>query len=197
MSAVDSVDRSTVELRFAALPGHVRTARRIAIAVARRAGVPTGTHDEIRLAVGEACLRAVNVNRNRAPEDLVVVKMASGDGIFTISVTDSGEPGDDAAPGPDGGPLGLPALLAVNHRRTSSVEGFGGPSVEAQEKPADEALPGDLDPAAAGAALPPGISLALIEGLVDDVEIRRRPDGVGTVVTMTWDTASIVDGGLV
>jgi anti-sigma regulatory factor (Ser/Thr protein kinase) len=162
---------STVELRFAALPGHVRTARMIAMAVARRAGVPSGALDEIRLAVGEACLRAVNVNRLRAPEDLVEVRMTHDDSTFTVTVTDSGEPGDDAEPGPDGGPLGAQTAFGMP----------GNPNGVRED------LPGDLDPAATGSPLPPGIGLALIEGLADDVDIRRRPEGVGTVVTMSWD----------
>jgi anti-sigma regulatory factor (Ser/Thr protein kinase) len=182
MSVVDTstetLNKSTVELRFAALPGHVRTARLIAIALARRAGVPSGALDEIRLAVGEACLRAVNVNRHRAPEHLVEVTMTNTHGVFTVAVADSGEPGDDATPAADGGPVGLLTMLGV------------GP---AQAPPAAGGLPGDLDPAAAGSALPPGIGLALIEGLVDDVDVRRRPDGVGTVVTMTWDHTAVLD----
>ncbi|WP_157488810.1 ATP-binding protein [Pseudofrankia sp. DC12] len=188
-STVDtpSLGMSTVELRLPALPGHVRTARMVASAVARRSLVPADALDEIRFAVGEACLRAVNVNRLRAPEDPVVVRMTGADGVFTVSVTDAGEPGDDAAPGPDGGPLGLPALFGV--------AGYG--TQTAADGPGAEYLPGDADPAGAGSALPPGIGLALIEGLVDDVEVRRRPDGIGTVVTMTWDIGSLIDGGLV
>src|SRR2546422_373473 len=50
---------ATVELRFSALPEHVRTARLVAAAVARRAGVDEAVLDEVRLAVGEACTRAV------------------------------------------------------------------------------------------------------------------------------------------
>ncbi|MBL7496256.1 ATP-binding protein [Frankia sp. CNm7] len=177
---------STVELRFAALPGHVRTARRIAMAVARRAGVPAGALDEIRFAVGEACLRAVSVNRRRAPEDLVEVRMTTSDGVFTVTVTDSGEPSDDATPAADGGLLGAPALLDPGL-------GLGGSDL-ADAEPSD--LSDGQDPAVAGFALPPGIGLALIEGLVDDVQIRRRPEGVGTVVTMSWDMKALVEGDL-
>ncbi|MBX6389425.1 MAG: ATP-binding protein [Frankia sp.] len=164
---------STVELRFAALPGHVRTARMIAMAVARRAGVPAAALDEIRLAVGEACLRAVNVNRRRAPGELVDVRLTHSGKTFTVIVTDAGEPGDDAAPGPDGDLLGAPAAIGSGDAHPDG------------DDPASAA-----DPGPAGAALPPGIGLALIEGLVDDLDIRRRPDGAGTIVTMTWDTAT-------
>lgn len=43
---------STVELSFSALPVHVRTARLIVTAVARRSGVAEPLLDEVRLAVG-------------------------------------------------------------------------------------------------------------------------------------------------
>jgi anti-sigma regulatory factor (Ser/Thr protein kinase) len=48
-----------VELRFPPSPGHVRTARLVAAAVARRALLDDVRLDELRLAVGEACARAV------------------------------------------------------------------------------------------------------------------------------------------
>lgn len=189
-SIVDSsnVDTSTVELRFAALPGHVRTARLIAMAVARRTLVPVDALEEIKLAVGEACLRAVNVNLRRAPQELVLVRMTSADGVFTVSVTDSGEPGDDAAPGPDGGLVGLSGLSGL-----LGAVGFG---PDAAGGLGAAHLPGDAESTGPGSALPPGIGLALIEGLVDDVEVRRRPDSVGTIVTMTWDTKSLLDDPL-
>jgi anti-sigma regulatory factor (Ser/Thr protein kinase) len=48
-----------VELRFPPTPSHVRTARLVAVAVARRARLDDVRVDELRLAVGEACARAV------------------------------------------------------------------------------------------------------------------------------------------
>ena len=50
---------ATVEVTFTPLPAHVRTARLVATAVARRSGVDETLLDEVRLAVGEACSRAV------------------------------------------------------------------------------------------------------------------------------------------
>ena len=50
---------ATVEVTFTPLPVHVRTARLVATAVARRSGVAESLLDEVRLAVGEACSRAV------------------------------------------------------------------------------------------------------------------------------------------
>ncbi len=43
---------ATVELTFSALPAHVRTARLVATAIARRTGVAEAILDEVRLAVG-------------------------------------------------------------------------------------------------------------------------------------------------
>ncbi|MEV7908395.1 ATP-binding protein, partial [Streptomyces anulatus] len=43
---------ATVELTFSALPAHVRTARLVATAIARRTGVEESLLDEVRLAVG-------------------------------------------------------------------------------------------------------------------------------------------------
>ncbi|AEH11590.1 hypothetical protein FsymDg_4337 [Candidatus Protofrankia datiscae] len=89
---------STVELRFAALPGHVRTARMIAAAVSRRSGVPEEILDEIKLAVGEACARAVSVNRRFDPQAPVIVRVSDGDGAFTVSVADRGPRERDVPP---------------------------------------------------------------------------------------------------
>ena len=50
----------TVELHFGALPLHVRTARLVAAALGRRVGLDAVVIDEVKLAVGEACSRAVS-----------------------------------------------------------------------------------------------------------------------------------------
>ncbi|HZG94399.1 MAG TPA: ATP-binding protein, partial [Mycobacteriales bacterium] len=60
-----------VELQIGALPAHVRTARLIAAAVARRCGVDDAVIDEVKLAVGEACSRAVSLHAEHAPTEPV------------------------------------------------------------------------------------------------------------------------------
>lgn len=90
---------ATVELRFTALPAHVRTARLVAAAVARRSGVDEAVLDEVRLAVGEACSRAVHLHRKHCPDRPVTVLLDDGPGTFRVSVADEGpsdESGDDA-----------------------------------------------------------------------------------------------------
>jgi anti-sigma regulatory factor (Ser/Thr protein kinase) len=87
----------TVEVSFTALPAHVRTARLIALAVARRAGVDEALLDEVRLAVGEACSRAVSVNHRRDPGTAVVMRLTDEQDRFTVEVVDCGPHADAVA----------------------------------------------------------------------------------------------------
>ena len=77
-----------VVLRFAPMAEHVRTARLIAVALARRAGVEDGLLDEVRLAVGEACSRAVGLHRGMAEPQPVVVRLDDSAGTFGVEVLD-------------------------------------------------------------------------------------------------------------
>src|SRR5690349_8938597 len=83
---------ATVELQFGAQPLHVRTARLIAAAIARRVGVEESLIDEVKLAVGEACSRAVDVHQEHNVDQLVTVLFDDADDVFTISVLDVGPP---------------------------------------------------------------------------------------------------------
>jgi anti-sigma regulatory factor (Ser/Thr protein kinase) len=78
---------STVRLAFSPAPVHVRTARLVGVAVARRAGVAEELLDEVRLAIGEACTRAVALHRQYGLADLVLVEM-SDDQSYTVRVID-------------------------------------------------------------------------------------------------------------
>src|SRR6059058_532051 len=80
----------TVEVSFTALPAHVRTARLVALAVARRAGVADDLLDEVRLAVGEACSRAVGVNQSKSPDAPVMMRLADEQDRFSVEVVDAG-----------------------------------------------------------------------------------------------------------
>ncbi|MFJ8150160.1 ATP-binding protein [Streptomyces sp. NPDC096094] len=137
---------ATVELRFSALPEHVRTARLVAAAVARRAGVDEAVLDEVRLAVGEACTRAVGLHQHVGITAPVKVSLIEEEKQFSIEV------GDEAP---------------------HAVPGAGDPGavddVEAEE---DE------------------MGLAVISGLVDDVEVTAGEDG--GLIRMTWPTAPAV-----
>jgi anti-sigma regulatory factor (Ser/Thr protein kinase) len=139
---------ATVELRFSALPAHVRTARLVAAAVARRSGVDEGVLDEVRLAVGEACSRAVHLHRRHCPDRPVLVTLVDDSDAFRVAVTDEAP----AEPG---------------------AEGFGALADVADLVDAE--------------AVPPGVGLAVIAGLVDDVSVEAGRDS-GLVVRMTWPT---------
>ena len=79
----------TVALRFQAAPEHVRTARLVAVAVARRAGMDEVRLDEIRLAVGEVCARAVRRSlQSGKPGGDVVVELDDQGPTLDVVVTD-------------------------------------------------------------------------------------------------------------
>lgn len=137
------------ELRFSALPAHVRTARLVAVAMARRAGVEDGALDEVRLAVGEACSRAVALHRLHCPDEMVTVELGDVSGRFVVRVLDRvGDLADEPA--------------------------TAGEDVIELVDPAEPDV----------TALSPGIGLAVIDGLVDDLEVRPGPDG--GAVRMSW-----------
>jgi serine/threonine-protein kinase RsbW len=106
---------ATVEVSFTPLPAHVRTARLVATAVARRSGVEEALLDEVRLAVGEACSRAVEAHRLHCPAEPVRIALTDSAGRFEVEVTDTGDAPAEAIPGPESAALGAgPALgLAV------------------------------------------------------------------------------------
>ncbi|MER5545334.1 ATP-binding protein [Streptomyces sp. NPDC001118] len=133
---------ATVELRFSALPEHVRTARLVAAAVARRAGVDEAVLDEVRLAVGEACSRAVGLHQNSGISAPVKVALIEEEKQFSIEV------GDEAPHAPSGAP---------------------GATQEAEAEIEEDEM-----------------GLAVISGLVDDVEVTTGQDGGR--IRMTWPT---------
>jgi len=87
----------TVALSFQPVAEHVRTARLVAVAVARRAGLDEARLDEIRLAVGEMCARAVRRSREAGAGVPVVVELRDRGIGLDVVVTD----GAGAADGED------------------------------------------------------------------------------------------------
>ena len=67
---------------------HVRTARLVAGAAARRCGINEEILDEVRLAVGEACARAVVRHETAESSEPVVVRMQDDEKSFTVEVSD-------------------------------------------------------------------------------------------------------------
>ena len=136
----------TVEVTFTPLPAHVRTARLVATAVARRSGVDESLLDEVRLAVGEACSRAVEAHRKHCPGMPVRVVLSDDSERFEVVVTDAA-PAEEMSADLASSPV-TPEIDGVVHQ------------------------------------LPPGVGLAVISGLADDV--RVSPSGDGTSVAMSW-----------
>lgn len=185
----------TVRLSFSPAPAHVRTARLVGVAVARRAGVAEELLEEIRLAIGEACSRAVALHRSVGLTELIDVTMADDD-RFTVQVTDHaagasmriGTVGADAAgavglggavTGPGAGPVGAP----VGASATGSVGRRTAPEMFL----ADPGLPLAATPdVLAEEAVVARMGLALLAGLVDDLEVALAPAGDGTEVRMSW-----------
>lgn len=125
MTGVDAETDATVTLRLPSSAAHVRTARLVAGAVARRSGVHEELLDEVRLAVGEACGRAVRLHERTGVLAPVTVEFVEGD-RFRVRVIDHAPSEDGAAPrsgvavanrapwtDPSGDALGLALLGAV------------------------------------------------------------------------------------
>lgn len=163
---------ATVEIRFSSLPAHVRTARLIASAVARRTGVDEAILDEVRLAVGEACARAVGLHQEYDAQQPVELTLTDDNARFTVAVVDTGPAGAEVAE-KDGEQMASAADLV---------------DVDRLSAPASEGDTGDPLPD----LLPAGFGLAVIAGLVDDLEVSSGHGARGTRVEMSWPlTASM------
>lgn len=132
---------ATVELSFTPLPAHVRTARLVATAVARRSRVEESLLDEVRLAVGEACSRAVEAHRLHCPAEPVRIELSDRDGRFEVVVIDAVPSGaHDGPPGrAHGEPVGAqPHRGAAADVASSSVPGgaAGGGAAAVEAEPA-------------------------------------------------------------
>ena len=151
-----------VEVAFTPLPAHVRTARLVAVAVARRSGVADSLLDEVRLAVGEACSRAVEAHREYCPAEPVKIELTDTGGRFEVVVTDSA-PGSEpaAAASAPGGPAAA-GQAAVDAAGSAAENGHG---------------------------LRDGLGLAVIAELADDVKISRTPGGIS--VSMSWPSSPV------
>ncbi|MDQ2816057.1 MAG: ATP-binding protein [Actinomycetota bacterium] len=151
---------ATVEVTFTPLPAHVRTARLVATAVARRSGVDEALLDEVRLAVGEACSRAVEAHRRHCPAEPVRMEMIDQGERFVVVVSDH-----------------APTASSVSYA-PSGVNGNGAGQAHLAEVSRDED----------GGAVPAGFGLAVISGLADDVQVSSTSAGVS--VRMSWPAAS-------
>ena len=159
---------ATVEVTFSPLPAHVRTARLVATAVARRSGVDEALLDEVRLAVGEACSRAVEAHRRHCPAEPVKIEMSDQGERFVVVVSDHAPTNTPASDGAPAGANGHSASHGASHSASD-----GAPS---------------LVHGADDAGIPAGFGLAVISGLADDVRVSSTSSGVS--VRMSWPSAA-------
>src|SRR5580704_9627319 len=159
---------ATVEVTFTPLPAHVRTARLVATAVARRSGVDESLLDEVRLAVGEACSRAVEAHQRHCPAEPVRIEMTDQDQRFVVTVSDHAPtaPARSAVPATDSGT-----------RDGAGQDGTG------RDSSGYEAIGHD-----GGSAFPAGFGLAVISGLAEDVRVLSTSSGVS--VRMSWPSTA-------
>jgi anti-sigma regulatory factor (Ser/Thr protein kinase) len=153
---------ATVEVTFTPLPAHVRTARLVATAVARRSGVDEALLDEVRLAVGEACSRAVEAHRRHCPAEPVRIEMTDQGERFVVVVSDH-----------------APAAPAVSSAQAGGNGHSTGPGSAFEVAHEED-----------GGGIPAGFGLAVISGLADDVHVSSTSSGVS--VRMSWPSAVTV-----
>jgi serine/threonine-protein kinase RsbW len=164
---------ATVEVTFTPLPTHVRTARLVATAVARRSGVDESLLDEVRLAVGEACSRAVEAHRKHCPAQPIRVALSDDSERFEVVVTDAAPP--DAAELAYQSETTAAAQPAASAAAPTGGNGFAAaPGAGSDGAGADGTI----------SQLPVGVGLAVISGLADDVRIM--PAGQGISIAMSW-----------
>jgi serine/threonine-protein kinase RsbW len=157
-----------VELHIGALAIHVRTARLVAASLGRRIGLDAVVIDEVKLAVGEACARAVNVHHASGATDPIIVQFRDDDEMLEVAVLDCGPGGT----------------------RLPSTAAAGASYDDSYDSSADGLPAGNSGEGSDSTQLTPGLGLAMIAGLVDDVTIEDRSAPGGTVVTMRWPVTS-------
>ncbi len=115
-AATDPALTAVVELSFTPLPEHVRTARLVAVSVGRRVGLDDERLDEVRLAVGEACARAVRVLQaaaDAAGPEPVRMFLDDRDGLLIRVQGPRVGPPDGTAAGAGGAPISSDDDLAL------------------------------------------------------------------------------------
>jgi anti-sigma regulatory factor (Ser/Thr protein kinase) len=199
---------ATVEVTFTPLPAHIRTARLVATAVARRSGVDEALLDEVRIAVGEACSRAVEAHRRHCPAEPVRIEMTDQDQRFVVTVSDHAPtaPARSAAPatdhdihdgaGQDGADHHDTGHDGTGHDGTghdgTGHDGTGhdgtGHDGTGHDGTGHDGIGYEAIGHDGGSAIPAGFGLALISGLAEDVRVLSTSSGVS--VRMSWPSTA-------
>ncbi len=137
-----------VQLLIPPLPAHVRTARLVVAAAARRAGLDDDFVDELRLALGEACGRAVLLHAQHAADTRVEITVRDDIAGLSVAVLDRGP-----AAGPAGGDTAADPAGVFD-------DWAGGADADPDDAVGD-----------------PEVALAVVQALVEDVAVESGPDG--------------------
>jgi len=159
ISSVTGASAATVVLRLPPNAAHVRTARLVAAAMARRSGVEEALLDEVRLAVGEACARAVRLHERHGVEEPVTVEFVERD-RFAVAVIDR-------------------APVQVTFASLTATSGDG----------TDADGPTDADTSTRAPWTDPtgdALGLALLDAVVQDLSVTEGDAGAGSRVSMSW-----------
>ena len=85
------LDETTVEVSLPSRLGYERIAMECSASFARMVGLPQDRIEDLKTAVSEACLNAIEHGNKGRPEARVVVTMSCEKGTFAVSVVDEGE----------------------------------------------------------------------------------------------------------
>jgi len=95
------LDERTLEVNLPNKVGYERVAMECSAAFAKIVGFVRERIDDLKTAVAEACLNAMEHGNKLRPDARVVVTMKFDDGTFTVSVADEGEGLIDLPEDPD------------------------------------------------------------------------------------------------
>jgi serine/threonine-protein kinase RsbW len=94
------LDKRTVEVNLPSKIGYERIAMECSAQFGKMAGLPPERIEDLKTAVSEACLNAMEHGNKLKPEARVVITMKRGDENFSVTVMDEGE-GIKKIPEPD------------------------------------------------------------------------------------------------
>ena len=85
------VDESMVEVSLPSVLGYERIAMDCSASMAKFIGFSADRIDDLKTAVSEACINAIEHGNRLQPDARVIVTMNFGNGAFTVSVMDEGK----------------------------------------------------------------------------------------------------------
>ena len=95
------LDDQTVEVRLPSRFGCERVAMECSASLAKRAGMVSERIEDLKTAVSEACLNAMEHGNKGRPDAQVVVTMKHRKGAFSVTVKDEGKGRQEAPEEPD------------------------------------------------------------------------------------------------